>query len=69
MSKDDNTIDISQFLYDFIHLSIPVSHICDNPGKYSLLRSGDIAIVGKQQGRKRYRPRWADLNKLKDKLN
>jgi uncharacterized protein len=33
IAKDDQDIDITQFLYDYAHLSIPIHKICDKPGK------------------------------------
>lgn len=69
ISKDDQYIDIAQFLYDFVHLSIPVHVICDNPGKTDYCDMEIIALLEKQPTENEIDPRWADLNKLKDKLN
>ncbi len=69
ISKDDNSIDISQFLYDFIHLSIPVHRICDDPGNTEYCDQEILQLLENNTEEKDTDPRWADLNKLKDKLN
>ena len=69
IARDDQFIDITQFLYDFVHLSIPVHVICDKPGKTEYCDQEIIGLLEKQQPDTTIDPRWADLDKLKDKLN
>jgi uncharacterized metal-binding protein YceD (DUF177 family) len=69
IAKDDQDIDLSQFLYDFVHLSIPVHVICDKPGKTEYCDMEIIGLLEQQQEKEKIDPRWADLDKLKDKLN
>lgn len=69
ISRDESSINLTQFLYDFVHLSIPVHVICDNPGKTEYCDMEIIKLLEQQQEENTTDPRWADLNKLKDKLN
>ena len=69
IARDDQFIDITQFIYDFVHLSIPVHVICDKPGKTEYCDMEIIGLLEKQQKEDEIDPRWADLDKLKDKLN
>ena len=69
ISRDEPSIDLSQFLYEFVHLSIPVHVICDNPGKTEYCDMEIIKLIEQQKEEDSADPRWADLNKLKDKLN
>lgn len=69
LTKDDQFINITQFLYDFVHLSIPAYSICDQPGKTEYCDKEIIKLLEKQQQEQTTDPRWADLDKLKDKLN
>jgi len=69
IAKDDTVIDVTRFLYDYVHLSIPIHKICDNPGKTAYCDMDIISILEKQQPETDTDPRWADLDKLKDKLN
>ena len=73
IAKDDQDIDITQFLYDYAHLSIPIHKICDNPGNTEYC---DLEIIGlleqkttEEENNTEIDPRWAGLDKLKDKLN
>jgi len=52
-----------------VHLSIPVHVICDKPGKTEYCDMEIIGLLEKQQKEDEIDPRWADLDKLKDKLN
>lgn len=69
ISKDDQHINITQFLYDFVHLSIPVHSICDQPGNTEYCDKEIINLLEKQANNNTTDPRWAGLDKLKDKLN
>ncbi|HQV78361.1 MAG TPA: DUF177 domain-containing protein [Chitinophagales bacterium] len=69
IARDDQYIDISQLLYDYIHVAIPVHRICDNPGKTEYCDQEIIQLLDKQNEENNIDPRWADLDKLKDKLN
>ncbi len=69
ITKDDSNIDITQFLYDFVHLSIPVHVICDKPGKTEYCDQEIVRLLDERQPEIIIDPRWADLDKLKDKLN
>jgi uncharacterized metal-binding protein YceD (DUF177 family) len=70
VSREEQYIDLSQFLYDFVHLSIPVHVICDNPGKTEYCDMEIIGLLEEQQKEEdTIDPRWGDLDKLKDKLN
>lgn len=69
IARDEQYIDIAQYLYDFVHLSIPVHVICDQPGKTDYCDMEIIGLLEKQQTTSDTDPRWSDLDKLKDKLN
>ena len=73
IAKDDQYIDITQFLYDFVHLSIPVHRICDKPGKTEYCDQEIIGLLEQktreEENNTEIDPRWAGLDKLKDKLN
>ncbi|MFN8282551.1 MAG: DUF177 domain-containing protein [Chitinophagales bacterium] len=74
ISKDEQYIDITQFLYDYAHLSIPIHKICDNPGKTEYCDQEILTLLEKKQqeeeiDNEQIDPRWAGLDKLKDKLN
>ena len=73
IARDDQHIDITQFLYDFVHLSIPVHRICDKPGKTEYCDQEIIGLLEQktkeEENNTEIDPRWADLDKLKDKLN
>lgn len=70
LAKDDNEINLSQHLYEFVHLSIPVHVICDNPGKTDYCDQDILQrLEGDTNNEESSDPRWAALNKLKDKLN
>jgi len=69
IARDDQHIDITQFLYDYAHLSIPVHKICDKPGETEYCDKEIINILEQKLDNETTDPRWADLDKLKDKLN
>ena len=69
VAKDEQEIDITQFLYDYVHLSIPIHRICDKPGKTEYCDQEIVQLVDERQPDNIDDPRWASLNKLKDKLN
>lgn len=69
IAKDDTEIDITRFLYDYVHLSIPIHKICDNPGKTTYCDMDIIRRLERQQTENETDPRWAGLDKLKDNLN
>ncbi len=69
ISKDEQEIDLAQFLYDFVHLSIPTHVICDNPGNTEYCDMEIIGLLEQQEQENTIDPRWGDLDKLKDKLN
>jgi uncharacterized metal-binding protein YceD (DUF177 family) len=69
IAKDDTNIDITQFLYDYVHLSIPIHKICDNPGKTEYCDQEIVRILEQKTTDNTTDPRWAGLDKLKDKLN
>lgn len=70
ISKEDTEIDISHFLYEFVHLSVPVHVICDNPGKTEYCDTDILRFLEKAPTDDTITdPRWAELDKLKDKLN
>lgn len=73
IAKEDQDIDITQFLYDYAHLSIPIHKICDNPGKTEYCDLEIIELLEQktieEENNTETDPRWAGLDKLKDKLN
>ncbi len=69
VAKDEHEIDITQFLYDYVHLSIPIHRICDKPGNTEYCDQEIVQLVNERQPENIDDPRWASLNKLKDKLN
>jgi uncharacterized metal-binding protein YceD (DUF177 family) len=69
ISPDDQHIDITQFLYDYSHLSIPVHKICDKPGETEYCDKEIVRILEQRFNNNTTDPRWAGLDKLKDKLN
>ncbi|MDB5228494.1 MAG: hypothetical protein JWN78_2687 [Bacteroidota bacterium] len=68
IAKDDTVIDITQFLYDYAHLSIPVHKICDKPGETEYCDEEIIKLLEQKIEDNTVDPRWAGLDKLKDKL-
>ena len=69
IAKDDPYIDITQFLYDYAHLSIPAHKICDKPGETEYCDQEIVGLLEQKIIDKTTDPRWAGLDKLKDKLN
>ncbi len=72
IGKDDMQIDITQYVYEYLHLALPIHKICDNPGKTIYCDSEIVQFLDKQQNKEDNNsgdPRWNELNKLKDKLN
>ncbi len=69
IAKDDPDIDITQFIYDYVQLSVPAHKICDNPGQTEYCDKDIIRILEQGSTDESTDPRWADLNKVKDKLN
>jgi uncharacterized protein len=69
IAKDDPDINITQFLYDYAHLSIPAHKICDKPGKTEYCDQEIIGLLEQKPIDETIDPRWAELDKLKDKLN
>jgi uncharacterized metal-binding protein YceD (DUF177 family) len=69
IAKDDMDIDITQFLYDYAHLSIPVHKICDKPGETEYCDQEIVRLLEQKTTDNSTDPRWAGLDKLKDKLN
>lgn len=69
IAKDEQDIDITQFLYDYVHLSIPIHRICDKPGQTEYCDKEIVRLLEERQQENIKDPRWADLDKLKDKLN
>jgi uncharacterized metal-binding protein YceD (DUF177 family) len=69
IARDDQDIDITQFLYDYVHLAIPIHRICDNPGKTEYCDKEIVRLLDERQPENSADPRWASLDKLKDKLN
>jgi uncharacterized metal-binding protein YceD (DUF177 family) len=69
IAKDDQDIDITQFLYDYVHLSIPIHRICDKPGKTEYCDQEIVRLLNERQPETKTDPRWSGLDKLKDKLN
>ena len=69
IAKDDQDINITQFLYDYAHLSIPVHRICDKPGETEYCDKEIVRFLEQKIIDDTADPRWAGLDKLKDKLN
>ncbi len=71
ISKDDQEIDFSTFLYEYAHLSIPLHKICDQPGKTEYCDLEIIRLLEEQTipTETKTDQRWSGLDKLKDKLN
>ncbi len=72
IGKDDLDIDITALVYDYLHLTLPIHRICDKPGKTEYCDKEIVKLLEKRQQENDTPaddPRWAELNKLKDKLN
>jgi uncharacterized metal-binding protein YceD (DUF177 family) len=71
VSRDDNQIDVSDFLYEYLVLSIPVKRI--HPSDASGNTLCDPAVIAKlekhllSEEKNETDPRWDDLKKLLDK--
>ena len=73
VSRDEQAIDITNYLYDFAHLCIPYYKICDDPGKTEYCDQEIIKLLEKlkpeEEEESNTDPRWEELNKLKENLN
>lgn len=72
IGKDDQDINITSLVYDYLHLAMPIHKICDNPGNTAYCDKEIVSLLEKKQHENDTPsddPRWAELNKLKDKLN
>jgi uncharacterized protein len=75
IGRDESEIDLNKIIYDILHLNLPIYKICNSPGKTTncdleVLKALDIHLnQEKEMNNDEIDPRWANLNKLKDKLN
>ena len=69
--EDDESFDISWFLYEFIQLNIPIKHVhapgkC-NPAMIKMLEEHSVTRSDGREEEQIVDPRWSKLTELKNK--
>ena len=71
ISRDEPVIDMTQYLYEFVQLSMPIARTCEKPFETDLCDMEVGRILRNQNSETTQEniidPRWSALNKLKDK--
>jgi len=71
LSREEPEIDLTQYLYDFAHLSLPMVKVCKSPLKTQYCDLEVVRILQNQYAQETTNeeldPRWSALNILKDK--
>ncbi len=64
-------IDVSQLIYEFIGLSIPLRKVpCDESGDTTICDQETLKVLEQSEmDENKNNPLWAELNKIKDQLN
>ncbi len=69
--RDEYELDVSQLIYEFIELNVPLRKIpCEESGDDSMCDKDTLKVLKDSEvDAKKNNPLWAGLNKIKDQLN